>query len=613
MTASLLFFQASHQSRARDIEGGILGSSAQNRSAVSKTYDGSSCGNPDSFLSTFEQIAKDHKLNQQIQGVGRGKSTSSPANNPGEKFDEITETTNGDLEAGISQTTKQQEESLDNVERPIQPALNLAEIVNLIEKLRFNDLVGESGTLVKMDEIPGNVKDLADLKMLFDRLEQNDLALPTKMNADIDRLYQILVNNPADKAAPSMDLSLLGGLNDSRSTEPADLNQSMKKMVLGQENRSDGPTVQPAGSDSVEKPPGYFAIKWPNYSESASQSEFRETAESIKLAAEPRFIGIEAGENTKDSRSTEVVRMEIDGLKDGPVVFDKAGTPTQAKHPNRIPWPNSTGSQSDGELSQQNLPNPESSHVLKTANDAQSTRVLDPLQRYSGESVQLNVENSEASSVSKMIHDAQVAKENLMRMDDAMGDEHSGKVTKVDAASIDSGLPGSQNQLAEKAFDLTSLSRQADTGQDGLKTETLDQIVRKAVIYIRNGQHEAKIDLKPEFLGHVRMQVITENHQVTVKILTEFGFVKEMIENSIHQLKADLQQQGLNVDKLEVVVANDADEHKHSHEKSGQAKNRQQGGDQTNPGNQEGETREREHAGDPGPENSALATVDYFA
>ena len=167
---------------------------------------------------------------------------------------------------------------------------------------------------------------------------------------------------------------------------------------------------------------------------------------------------------------------------------------------------------------------------------------------------------------------SQLAKENHMRMDAAMSDELGGKVTKVDAGANDNGLLSSQNQTAEKAFEATSPSRQTDTGQDSLRTQTLDQIVRKAVIYMRNGQHEAKIDLKPEFLGHVRMQVTTDNHQVTVKILTEFGFVKDMVENNIHQLKADLQQQGLNVDKLEVSVSHDSDKYEDSQAKSRSSK-----------------------------------------
>jgi flagellar hook-length control protein FliK len=128
---------------------------------------------------------------------------------------------------------------------------------------------------------------------------------------------------------------------------------------------------------------------------------------------------------------------------------------------------------------------------------------------------------------------------------------------------------------------------------------------------VRNGQHEAKIDLKPEFLGHVRMQVTTENHQVTVKILTEFGFVKDMVENNIHQLKSDLQQQGLMVDKLEVAISNGTDEYRHPHEKSRQAKDRQRGTAQINPVSQEGEIPEQAMVTGLG--DDGKMTVDYFA
>ena len=198
-----------------------------------------------------------------------------------------------------------------------------------------------------------------------------------------------------------------------------------------------------------------------------------------------------------------------------------------------------------------------------------------------------------------------------MRMDATLSDELGGKVTKVDAGTNDNGLLSSQNQNAEKAFEATSLSKQADPGQESLRNQTLDQIVRKAVIYMRNGQHEAKIDLKPEFLGHVRMQVTTENNQVTVKILTEFGFVKDMVENNIQQLKTDLQQQGLNVDKLEVTVSNDADEHKHRQQKTGQAKKRQHSATRIGPENGEEETREQ--TGNFGLRDAGAAAVDYFA
>ena len=138
----------------------------------------------------------------------------------------------------------------------------------------------------------------------------------------------------------------------------------------------------------------------------------------------------------------------------------------------------------------------------------------------------------------------------------------------------------------------------------------MEQIVRRAVIQVRDGQHEARIDLKPEFLGHVRMQVITENQQVTVKILTEFGFVKEMIENNIQQLKADLQQQGLEVDKLDVSVSRDANGNKQQ-ESTEHAKNLQHEDKSSDGGDTQEKQREHPERSDLSAEG--LSTVDYFA
>jgi flagellar hook-length control protein FliK len=98
---------------------------------------------------------------------------------------------------------------------------------------------------------------------------------------------------------------------------------------------------------------------------------------------------------------------------------------------------------------------------------------------------------------------------------------------------------------------------------------------------------------------------------VTVKILTEFGFVKEMIENNIHQLKADLQQHGLEVDKVDVSVSRDAGGNKHSQENADQAKTRQNEPDPTAGDNsREKNQKPKEHAGLAA---DGLATVDYFA
>ena len=88
-----------------------------------------------------------------------------------------------------------------------------------------------------------------------------------------------------------------------------------------------------------------------------------------------------------------------------------------------------------------------------------------------------------------------------------------------------------------------------------LRAEIQNQIVDKAVFRLRNGQSEARIDLKPDSLGHVKLQIVTQNHQVTLRIMAESHAAKHTIDSGIGQLKADLQAQGLKIDELEVSVA----------------------------------------------------------
>ena len=112
---------------------------------------------------------------------------------------------------------------------------------------------------------------------------------------------------------------------------------------------------------------------------------------------------------------------------------------------------------------------------------------------------------------------------------------------------------GSPDKTAEAA----TAAKGRDTAAAPVKTDVFDQIVQRTAVHLKNDQGEIRIDLKPEFLGHVRLQIVTENQQVTVRILTELPMVRDMIEGNIQQLKSDLQQQGLQVERVEVAVADD--------------------------------------------------------
>lgn len=112
-----------------------------------------------------------------------------------------------------------------------------------------------------------------------------------------------------------------------------------------------------------------------------------------------------------------------------------------------------------------------------------------------------------------------------------------------------------------KATEAAEAGKEKEPVGGAVRTGMFEQIVQRAVVQIRNDQSEIKIHLKPDFLGNVRMQILTENHQVSVRILTELPAVRDMIEAGIQQLKSELQSQGLQVDRLEVSVSDDLRRH----------------------------------------------------
>ena len=181
----------------------------------------------------------------------------------------------------------------------------------------------------------------------------------------------------------------------------------------------------------------------------------------------------------------------------------------------------------------------------------------------------------------------------------------------TEAGNNDSGLLNSAGQQTKKNVEAGPSPKETECDHKILRYQITDQIMRKAAFHLRNGQHEVIIVLKSDFLGHLRMLVISENQKVTVRILVENGFVKDLIESNLHQLKADLQHQGLEVGKLEVRIACEPEASGHSQEKksqwrAGQDKVRHQEHD-----NQKDE-QQKENGPPPRTANNA-ATVDYFA
>lgn len=88
-----------------------------------------------------------------------------------------------------------------------------------------------------------------------------------------------------------------------------------------------------------------------------------------------------------------------------------------------------------------------------------------------------------------------------------------------------------------------------------VKEQVVQAIVQRARLISDGTQQQMQIQLKPEHLGTLNVQIAVENGAVTAKFLTDNPQVKQALEASFNQLKQDLQAQGFKVQDVAVSVA----------------------------------------------------------
>lgn len=106
-------------------------------------------------------------------------------------------------------------------------------------------------------------------------------------------------------------------------------------------------------------------------------------------------------------------------------------------------------------------------------------------------------------------------------------------------------------QDTPKVSSTTNVSHYADS--------IFNQIVEKAHIALGDGQSEMKIQLQPDFLGKVNMQIKVEEGVITAKFAAENLQVKQLIEANLSNLRQNLADQGFNVQQLQVTVGQQKD------------------------------------------------------
>jgi flagellar hook-length control protein FliK len=553
----------------------------------------------ENFLTTLRQASRDRNPSEGSRQLASPAVTRSdntdlyPEIEQGIDLESVSNDALVDILALLGQT-----EVFQNHQTPV--AVELTEIASLLEKLGLNDSSAERMLLSaarltdeNMSNPAGkNQNRLAALKQLIAEVQPNDPKPGNDLSQGPEGLRSFIANVLAADTSVHNPGNPKDEFNLNQASGPVDLVNWAKGINQGQENVGNVNVVLAGEGAGGEKSAEILsAVTRP-----AMETEYVLKASGSTKPVEnaPIPLSSENPEKTDTAKLNPDMRVAVDGNE----------TPKETKVSEKMPG-HGPVNDAESEMPVKARNSNWNAHFSRSLTYADSGRPS------GGEPLQETSLAGDSSPVSKLTNDVQVAKESPFKVDTAPGDNAGSKVVKLEAGTNDNGQLTSQSQTLDKTLESTPAPKEAEAGQRELRTQTMEQIVRRAVIQVRDGQHEARIDLKPDFMGHVRMQVITENQQVTVKILTEFGFVKDLIENNIQQLKADLQNQGLDVDKLDVSVSRDSHDNKHRQQNAEHARNLRHQDKSSDHGNSRDEHQEQARRSAPSAEG--LSTVDYFA
>ena len=119
------------------------------------------------------------------------------------------------------------------------------------------------------------------------------------------------------------------------------------------------------------------------------------------------------------------------------------------------------------------------------------------------------------------------------------------------------------SQKAEPGRNFTSTLSQINNSTkpfESLGSDTADNIVQKARLFMDGGRSEIKIQLNPPELGIIKLEFAVEDDNLETKITVERSAVKDVIEKDIPRLRELLSNADIDVGKLDVSLQEKEDE-----------------------------------------------------
>ncbi|MFP4163347.1 MAG: flagellar hook-length control protein FliK [Chitinispirillaceae bacterium] len=151
------------------------------------------------------------------------------------------------------------------------------------------------------------------------------------------------------------------------------------------------------------------------------------------------------------------------------------------------------------------------------------------------------------------------------------------QAVKSDASANAEEVPHAVNQISNSASE-AAMFQSTEKLSSALTRITdeavMRQISEKMQSAVRSGVHELKIQLRPESLGEVRLNIRMENEVVFARIQVENQQVKQIIETHLQTLKDALEEQNIHAGSFSVDVGGrDGSEQRFGHELSDTASN----------------------------------------
>ncbi len=619
MSTDLLFTPPAPQNPSNGFQpNNKIGSAGSVRTGKTGTNRNASSGEPDPFLRTLNKVSREQQDCRREVNAGDERSVKKPVVGRKDQTDDGHFPRPASIDPNLPVTRE-----TDPLR--MEPDLDLTAYFNILSELGIDTGAAETGFDTAADLTIADPKRIAAIENWIARLQQTPAALTADLKTVVERIQQMIAEALNGKRAIGPDGKAGQGIDTAMVTEAAGGDRFLKEISAAAMDRNaargwnNGITPSnanvPEMTTTSDKGETETAAKPSVIKITSSNPESRQSAAdpSGSLKTSSKGHGSEdtartAGMNHPSGSESRSVFGRANSNDTVAADSAKAGNSPFITSPQSVRGPQN---ENDGLTGRTVLPAENSSGADPGQPSPRATAASDlnpALNRASD--VRLHSTAGE-EPVSRLFQETRLTGEGVNRMGVDLTDEPTGKAVKSQTATGDNGLLNSSGQNAEKMVEGAAPVKDADAGQGVSRNQALDQIVRRAAIHLRNGQQEARIDLKPDFLGHVRLQIISENHQVTVKILAEHGFVKDMIENNLHQLKADLQQQGLEVDKVEVSVSQDSEEGANSREKLAQSKIKQGAANHRNEHHAADEDEQESRPKSSSSESSA--TIDYFA